>query len=100
MDNATAVAHINSKGGTFSPQLVSLTLELWQWCLQKSILQGKADLVLVAPVWQAQPEPVNQESCHDPKLQTPAEGFCIPSENPSNVPQASFSRLSVFREQY
>ena len=38
MDNTTAVAHINNKGGTRSPQLVSLTLELWQWCLQKSIL--------------------------------------------------------------
>ena len=46
------------------------------------------------------PEPVNQESCHDPKLQTPAEGSCIPSENPSYVPQASFSRLSVIREQH
>ncbi|KAK2568064.1 E3 ubiquitin-protein ligase UBR5 [Acropora cervicornis] len=46
------------------------------------------------------PEPVNQESCHDPKLQTPAEGPCVPSENPSNVPQASFSRLSVIREQH
>ena len=46
------------------------------------------------------PEPVNQESCHDPKLQTPAEGSCIPSENPSNVPQASFGRLSDIREQH
>ena len=34
------------------------------------------------------------------KLQTPAEGSCVPSENPSNVPQASFSRLSVIREQH
>ena len=38
MDNSTAVAHVNNKGGTFSPQLVDLTLELWEWCLQKSIL--------------------------------------------------------------
>ena len=38
MDNTTAVAHINNEGGTRSPQLVSLTLELWQWCLQNSIL--------------------------------------------------------------
>ena len=38
MDNTTAVAHVNNKGGTRSPQLVSLTLELWQWCVQKSIL--------------------------------------------------------------
>ena len=38
MDNTTAVAHVNNKGGTRSPQLVSLTLELWQWCLQRAIL--------------------------------------------------------------
>ncbi|XP_068692729.1 uncharacterized protein [Montipora foliosa] len=35
MDNAT---YINNKGGTRSPQLVSLTLDLWQWCIQRSIL--------------------------------------------------------------
>ena len=38
MDNTTAVAHVNNKRGTRSPQLVNLTLELWQWCLQRSIL--------------------------------------------------------------
>ena len=44
---------------------------------------------------------LNQESCHDPaKLQTPAEGSCIPSEDPPNVPQASFSRLSLIGEQH
>ena len=46
------------------------------------------------------PEPVDQESCHDPKLQTPGEGLCVSRENPSNVPQASFSRLSVIRENH
>ena len=46
------------------------------------------------------PEPVYQESCHDPKLPTPDEGPCVPSENASNVPQASFSHLSVIREQH
>ena len=202
MDNITAVAHINNKGGTRSPQLINLTLELWQWCLQKSILitaqhlPGKLNKVADresrefydSSEWQidpqviqrflrrcsvdlfasrlttllstyaswkpdpgatytdaprlvpsqrlrlstiqsdrtsteksvsgqsrfglsgpsmagttlvaSPPEPVNQESCHDPKLQTPAEGPCVPSENPSNVPQASFSRLSVIREQH
>ena len=38
MDNTTAVAQVNNKGGTRSPQLVSLTFDLWQWCLQKSVL--------------------------------------------------------------
>ena len=46
------------------------------------------------------PEPLNQESCHDPKLQTPAERSCIPCEDPPNVPQASFSRLSLIRKQH
>ena len=45
------------------------------------------------------PEPFHQESCHDPKLQTPAERSCIPSENPPNVPHASLSHLSLIREQ-
>ena len=38
MDNITAVAHVNNKGGTYSPQQGNLTLELRQWYLQKSIL--------------------------------------------------------------
>ena len=38
MDNTTAVAHVNNKGATLSPQLVNLTLELWEWCLKKPIL--------------------------------------------------------------
>ena len=38
MDNTPAVAQVNNKGGTCSPQLVNLTLELCKWCLQKSIL--------------------------------------------------------------
>ena len=29
MDNTTAVAHVNNKGGTHSPCLLALTLELW-----------------------------------------------------------------------
>ena len=51
MDNTTAVAHVNNKEETRSPLLVDLTLELWEWCLQKSILitaqhlQGKLNNV-------------------------------------------------------
>ena len=45
------------------------------------------------------PEPLNQESCHDLKLHTLAEGSGIPSEDSSNIPQVSFSRLSLIREQ-
>ena len=38
MDNTTAVAHVNNKGGTHSPCLLTLTLELWQWCLERNIM--------------------------------------------------------------
>ena len=131
MDNSTAVAHVNNKGGTRSPQIVDLTLELWEWCLQTSILitaqnlPGKlynvADrelrvvrlqqpqviqpfprrcsvdlfasrLTALLPTYASwkpdpgAPEPLDPESCHDPKLQTPAEESCIPSEDPTNVP--------------
>ena len=38
VDNTTAVAHVNSKGGTHSPCLLPLTLALWQWCLERNIM--------------------------------------------------------------
>ena len=38
MDNTTAVAHVNNKGGTRSTCLVFLTLELWRWCLKRDIM--------------------------------------------------------------
>ena len=37
MDNSSAVAYINHKGGTHSPQLLYLTLALWEWCIQRDI---------------------------------------------------------------
>ena len=38
MDNTTAVAQVKNRGGTRSPQLVNLTLELWLWCRPRAIL--------------------------------------------------------------
>ena len=38
MGNTSAVAHVNNKGGTHSPCLLALTLELWQWCLERNIM--------------------------------------------------------------
>ena len=35
LDNTTAVFYINNKGGTHSPELMALTLELWTWCQQR-----------------------------------------------------------------
>jgi hypothetical protein len=37
MDNSMAVAYINHKGGTHSPHLVQLALDLWNWCIQRDI---------------------------------------------------------------
>lgn len=36
-DNTTAIACVNNKGGTRSPHLVSLALEMWEWCEAKDI---------------------------------------------------------------
>ena len=35
LDNTTAVAYINHLGGTKSPDLRSLAVRLWDWCLQR-----------------------------------------------------------------
>ena len=37
IDNTTAVAYINNHGGTVSRELVSLTRDLWMWCLERNI---------------------------------------------------------------
>ena len=37
LDNTTAVSYVNNKGGTHSPELMALALELWTWCLSRDI---------------------------------------------------------------
>ena len=37
LDNTTAVAYINNKGGTRSPELTMLALDLWTWCVNRNI---------------------------------------------------------------
>lgn len=37
MNNVTALTFINKIGGTKSRALVSLSRDLWQWCLQRQI---------------------------------------------------------------
>ena len=37
LDNSTAVAYINNMGGTKSQQLNDLALEIWHWCISRSI---------------------------------------------------------------
>ena len=37
IDNSTAVAYLNNKGGTHSHQLLQLTLEIWHWCETKRL---------------------------------------------------------------
>lgn len=36
-DNVTAVAYINDMGGMSSPSLDSLAIDIWNWCLERSI---------------------------------------------------------------
>ena len=37
LDNTTAVAYINNRGGTVSPELMTLSRDLWMWCLERNI---------------------------------------------------------------
>ena len=37
MDNRTAVFYINRMGGTRSPILSKLAIQLWQWCLERNL---------------------------------------------------------------
>ena len=37
LDNKTAVSYVNHMGGTRSPQLNSVTTQLWTWCLERGI---------------------------------------------------------------
>ena len=36
-DNTTVVSYINYQGGTHSPSLCFLTIELWEWCIRRGI---------------------------------------------------------------
>ena len=38
IDNSTAVAYINRRGGTVSPKLSQLAKDLWLWCMERNIL--------------------------------------------------------------
>ena len=37
MDNRTAVFYVNRMGGTRSPVRSALTIQLWQWCLERNL---------------------------------------------------------------
>ena len=37
MDNSTAVFYVNRMGGTRSPVLSNLAIQLWQWCLERNL---------------------------------------------------------------
>ena len=37
MDNSTAVSYINKRGGTHSPTLIYLALEIWNFCISRQI---------------------------------------------------------------
>ena len=37
MDNRTAICYVNHMGGTNSPLMNKLVIQLWQWCLEKNL---------------------------------------------------------------
>ena len=38
LDNTTAIAYLNNMGGTKSIELNSLSITIWEWCIQRSLL--------------------------------------------------------------
>jgi hypothetical protein len=60
LDNTSAIAYINRQGGTKSPPLCDLSLQIWKWCLFRNItieavhipgvLNGEADRLSRAKV--------------------------------------------------
>ncbi len=44
MDNSTAVAYINSMGGTRSPECNELAREIWQWCIVNNVWVSAAHI--------------------------------------------------------
>lgn len=37
MDNVTTIAYVNKMGGTHSSAMSDLAIEIWKWCIEKSI---------------------------------------------------------------
>ena len=37
LDNTTAIAYLNNVGGTKSTKLKSLSIKIWEWCIQTSL---------------------------------------------------------------
>lgn len=37
MDNVTAIAYVNKMGGTHSPMMSALAIEIWKWCIARGI---------------------------------------------------------------
>jgi hypothetical protein len=37
LDNTTAIAYLNNMGGTKSTELNGLAIQIWEWCIQKSM---------------------------------------------------------------
>ena len=41
IDNVTAIAFLNRMGGTHSQELSDLSVEIWEWCLEKIVLHAE-----------------------------------------------------------
>lgn len=50
LDNTTAISYINNQGGTRSPSLMSLTLNMWNWCFQCNIFNSWCNRRKVNPI--------------------------------------------------
>ena len=104
IDNMTAVAYINKKGGTRSPQLATLAMEIWTYCLSRQIwitakhlpglMNSEADLCI--PEFQQSPR-VDVRSHYlstnyNSILRTGSGPFCDALESPGSPVCSTLSR--------
>lgn len=97
MDNTTVFSHVINKEGMCSPQLVNLTLDLCQWCIQRLILitaQHLSTYQRNSRIWSRENQVLqlqwmaNKATC-DPVLHQSVHGgpLCLPPNTSSNACQ-------------
>lgn len=84
LDNTTAIAYINNKGGTCSPQLMTLALEMWD-----SRCPSLASPALVASFAQTS----NISASVATEQSNPLNGPAQPEQSSSNVSSPSLGRV-------
>ena len=91
LDNTTAISYINNKGGTCSPQLMTLALEMWD-----SRCPSLASPALVASFAQTS----NISASVATEQSNPLNGPAQPEQSSSNVSSPSLGRVSHLYQRF